>query len=76
MRKLVGAVGIEPTTSIQAKRFSSEWITSDLPRIARNFKIGEIAFRAGPYKQGHRALRMAKLHIFDDQTRLRCPMGE
>jgi hypothetical protein len=42
----------------------------------RNFKIGEVAFRAGPYKQGRRALRIAKLHIFDDQTRLRCPMGE
>jgi hypothetical protein len=42
----------------------------------RNIKIGEVAFRAGPYKQGHRALRIAKLHIVDDQTRLRCPMDE
>jgi hypothetical protein len=42
----------------------------------RNFKIGEVAFRAGPYKQGHRDLRVAKLYIVDDQTRLRCPMDE
>jgi hypothetical protein len=42
----------------------------------RNFKIGELAFRAGPYKQGHRALRIAKLHIVDDHTRLRCLMDE
>ena len=42
----------------------------------RNFKLGEVAFRSGPYKQGHRALRIAKLYIVDDQTRLRCPMAE
>jgi hypothetical protein len=48
----------------------------------RNFKIGEVAFRAGPYKQGHRALRIAKLHIVDSivplkaaalQNRVRMP---
>jgi hypothetical protein len=39
----------------------------------RNFRIGEVAFRSGPYKQGHRALRIAKLYIVDDQTGLRCP---
>src|SRR5467141_2266496 len=42
----------------------------------RNFKICEVAFRARPYKQGHRALRIAKLHIVDDQRRLRYPMDE
>ncbi len=42
----------------------------------RNFKVGEVAFRAGPYEQGHRALRIAKFHIVDDQTRLRRPMDE
>ena len=34
----------------------------------RNFKISEVAFRAGPYEQVDRALRIAKFHIVDNQT--------
>src|SRR5215472_8411528 len=42
----------------------------------RYLQIREVPFRAGPHPKGYRTLGVTKLHIVDNQARLRCPMNE